>query len=336
MNAVILSAGFGTRLKPLTDVVPKPLVKILNIKLIEYTLYLLKQNRIRDAYVNIHHLADKFVHIKVPRGMAVKFVREPEIRGTLGGILNFEKDLRGEDFFVINGDNFLHVNLKKMLELHVKRKRIATLLLKPNTGKYSSVYTDHMGNILSFFTPKQPLLKEYMFAGVQILSKDFFNYVHTRTNPSCLVKDYYLKLLEDNEILNSYVLEESDMWYECGNIDQYLNINLELFKKLQNHELQFSYESYIRDSLFRRAKKISEGISGIWQGKNVDIASSVLINPPVFISNGVIIEAGSIVGPNVIIYDNAKIEAQSELRDCLVLDKVVVPKSSHIKNTVCF
>lgn len=336
MNAVILSAGFGTRLKPLTDTVPKPLVKILNIKLIEYTLYLLKQNKIRDAYVNIHHLADKFVKIKVPRGMAVQFFEEPEIRGTLGGVLNFEDELKGEDFFVINGDNFFHVNLQKMLESHIKRKRIATLLLKPNTEKYSSVYTDHMGNILSFFSPKQPLLKEYMFAGVQVLSKDFFKYVNKRTYPSCLVKDYYLKILGEEGVLNSYVLDGRDLWYECGTLDQYLKLNLELFRRLQNHELQYSYETFIRDSLFKRAKRISECISGIWQGKNVDIASSALINPPVFISNGVSIGAGSTIGPNVIIYDNATINENCEIKNSLVLDKQTIAADSKISGSVIF
>ncbi len=130
MKAVILCAGYGTRLKPLTNTVPKPMVKVMGIPIVEYTIGLLINSGIKDIYINRHHLPEAFDNLCIPEGVNIEFSYEPEILGTSGGILSFENQLKNDDFLVVNGDVLFNLDIDELIATHKKSKKIATMVLK--------------------------------------------------------------------------------------------------------------------------------------------------------------------------------------------------------------
>jgi len=313
LKAVILSAGFGKRLAPITNKIPKPLVNVLNISLLEYTLYLLKQFKIKEVFINVFHLAECFYKIDNFSKMKINILKEPFIKGTLGGILNFKDALESEDdFLVINADILFYIDIDKLISNHIAKKNIATLVLKKNTDKHTPVFVDDFDKVAAIGGINN-VLKEYSFCGIQVLNKDFFSFVKETRNTSCIVKDFYVPFLNEKKYLNSYLLKNTEFWYELGNINQYDICNIEVLKKLYTED-NFFYDSFIRDVLFYKYN-IKEEIAGILTHKNTFIDRDVLIKPPVFISKEVRIENKSVIGPNLIIDENIVIPEESVLEN---------------------
>ena len=125
-KGLILSAGFGTRLRPLTDLIPKPLVKVKNKTAIEYVIDMHKKGKVEHIAINLHHKAKEIVdHL----GYNYVYSYEPKIQGTAGAIRQlqgwflFEED---EHFVVSNGDTITNLSLLDMYDFHRKHGKLAT------------------------------------------------------------------------------------------------------------------------------------------------------------------------------------------------------------------
>jgi len=314
LKAVILCAGFGKRLNPITNIIPKPLIPVLNIQLLEYSLYLLNYFKIKEVFINVFHLSDSFYKINNYSNLKLKIIKEPFIKGTLGGVLNFKEDLKNEeDFLVINGDILFYFDLNKLIKEHYSKKNIASMVLKENTSKHSPVFVDDFNRVVSIGSSLNQKHKEYMFTGVQVISKDFFKQVAETNTSSCLVKDFYIPNLNQNNYLSSYIISPQEFWYELGNLEQYDTCNLGILKKLYE-ENNFFYDTFIRDILFYQYG-IKEDLSGIMRHSNTIVDRDVLIKAPVFFSKNVKIEKNCTLGPNVIVDENIVIQANSVLEN---------------------
>lgn len=131
MKAIILAAGKGERLMPLTEKTPKPMIPINNKPVLEYIISLLKQHNITEIAINTSHLPEKIKeHFGDGSkfGVKLKFSFEPELMGTAGSLNNF-RDFFNEPFFVIYGDNVTNLNLTKMLEAHKNNNAFGTMYL---------------------------------------------------------------------------------------------------------------------------------------------------------------------------------------------------------------
>ena len=130
MKAMILAAGFGTRLRPLTHTVPKPMVPILNRPMLEHTIHLLRTHGIQDITVNLHHLPEVLIDYfgEGPDfGVQLHWSHESEILGTAGGIKRAQKFLDGETFVVINSDVVTDIDLSKLIAFHKAQGSALTL-----------------------------------------------------------------------------------------------------------------------------------------------------------------------------------------------------------------
>ncbi|MCX6111864.1 MAG: NDP-sugar synthase [Proteobacteria bacterium] len=184
MKAVILCAGYGTRLKPLTDMVAKPLVKILSIPILEYTLSLLEQSGVNEVFINRHHFPEQFEKIKIPKNMKIGLSLEKNILGTLGGVLSFEEYLKEDDFIVINGDILFNIDIEDLINKHKRKKSIATMVVRENEGNDTPVFVDDFSNIVSIGGDSGNIYKKYMFAGIHVMNPEFFNVVKKKNPPS--------------------------------------------------------------------------------------------------------------------------------------------------------
>ena len=119
MKAVLLAAGKGTRLKPLTDNIPKVMIQINGKAILEYHIEQLAETGIIDIYINLHYLSEKIKnHFEDGRkwGVKINYSYEPEILGTAGALKKLSRELRTDPFLVVYGDNFLEINYKDFIE----------------------------------------------------------------------------------------------------------------------------------------------------------------------------------------------------------------------------
>ncbi|MEE3332239.1 MAG: NDP-sugar synthase [Myxococcota bacterium] len=134
MRAMILAAGLGTRMAPLSDWRPKPALPVRGVPLIGYLLELLRVNGVTEVILNVHHRAEVMREAAercCPAGIALSFSEEPQLLGTGGGILRAARFLReSETSLVLPGDMVLDTDLKSLIATHREREDAATLLLR--------------------------------------------------------------------------------------------------------------------------------------------------------------------------------------------------------------
>ena len=152
MKALVLAAGYGERLRPLTDSIPKPLVEIGGRPLIHYPLLLLRSADIHEVAINVHHLADK-IEAAVGRGdelgLTITYSPEPILLGTGGPLLPLRGYFADEPFLILNGDTIMDLDLPAMIALHHQRGGLATMALRETKSPqaYSQINIDANGRI---------------------------------------------------------------------------------------------------------------------------------------------------------------------------------------------
>lgn len=203
-KAMILAAGFGTRLKPLTDNIPKALVPFRNGTMISYQINKLKSIGVKEIVINAHHfsgLMEKYLN-ETDFGVKIYLIIEKDILGTGGGIMNAVDYLRNEDaFLVVNVDVFTDLDFTDMLSEFKKNNPFAILAVqKRKTSRYLEFDDDFVisGRI------KSEEMKEnfYAFNGVHIISNKIFQYDYKSDYKDII--DIYLEMREENYRIEGY------------------------------------------------------------------------------------------------------------------------------------
>ncbi len=152
MKALVLAAGKGERLRPLTETVPKPLLEVGGRPLIHYPLLMLKRGGITQVAINVHHLAGR-IEAELGRGeelgLTIDYSPEPALMGTGGPLLALRGFFGGETFAIANADTILDLDLARMVAFHRDRGALATVALHrpPNLEYYSRLEVDRDGMI---------------------------------------------------------------------------------------------------------------------------------------------------------------------------------------------
>lgn len=219
-KAVILCAGKGTRLLPITKEIPKPMITVAKKPLLEYNILLCKKNNIREICINTSYLSEKitgFFGTGSRLGVNITYSLEKELLGTAGALKNFKEELKNDDFFVIYGDNLSNINLKEMMECHKKNKAIATLFLyqeeiKDKGSTVGSVIINKDGKVKEII--EKPSIEEkekikktvesrkYINAGIYALSPKIFKYINKE--PIDFASEVFPSALESNEKISGF------------------------------------------------------------------------------------------------------------------------------------
>lgn len=225
MDALILAAGGGTRLLPLTRKRPKPLFPILNRPLLGITFNYLSHFSIQRAILNTHHLApqmENFVQTQKkywPSEIKTRF--EPEILNTGGGISNIRDFCRSDPFVVINGDILTDIDLQQVIEFHQSHKGPVTLVLH-DYYEFNNITVDGQGRIREFRkTDGQGLA----FTGIHILGQDLFN--HLPPTGSYAIIPIYQQMIREGIPIWAYV-SKGHYWRDIGTPQSYLRVHEEL------------------------------------------------------------------------------------------------------------
>jgi len=241
MKGMILAAGLGTRLRPLTEALPKPLLPVGGRPLIYYNLLLLKKYGITDILINVHHQAKKIMDELgngAAIGMNISYSEEPHILGTGGGIKKGEPFLDSGPFLVINGDILVDINIDHLVTFHQKKKGIATLVLRddPNVSQYGDIEVDtndQIRNILGKAPPTSVRTCKRMFTGIHIITPSGLDYIPAGKFYSII--DAYLAMLHKGEKLFGYSMD--GYWNDIGVPERYREVN----QAMEAGEIRLSY-----------------------------------------------------------------------------------------------
>ncbi|MFZ4591733.1 MAG: nucleotidyltransferase family protein [Ignavibacteria bacterium] len=205
-KAMILAAGFGTRLKPITDSIPKALVPFKNGTMISYQIDKLKSAGIKEIVVNAHHFSEQLIKYFQENdfGVKVDIIAEKEILGTGGGVLNAKSYLQSEDYFlVLNVDVFTNFNIEFLIKEYEVSKPYALLAVQK---RKTSRYLEFDSNFHLKGRVKSDVMEENYFAfnGMHIISNDIIS-VNYKNDYRDIIDVY----LEEKKSVKGYDVGES-------------------------------------------------------------------------------------------------------------------------------
>ena len=294
MRAIVLSAGYGTRLWPLTEDRTKPAIPILGKPLVGYVAEYLAGYGIDEIVVNLHHRPESVRRALGDGnrfGVKLHYVEEPQILGTSGALDNTRAFFEHDTFIVVNGKIITDIALSAALETHRSMNALATLVLLPNSRRerFSVVETEN-GRVRRFGgmpvdsgAAEAPL----MFTGIHIMEPRILEYV-PRGVFSDSVIDVYPQAMANGEILAAHVA--SGKWRELSTLKRYLDISVELLAE--------AGQSFIAgaNAAISDSATISDAV--LWD--NVDVGAGARVHRVVLADN-VKINAGEVIENAVIV-----------------------------------
>jgi mannose-1-phosphate guanylyltransferase len=228
MKAMVLAAGLGERMRPLTLLRAKPVLPVLNRPLLHWTLGRLARAGVSEVMVNLHHLPET-VEAALGDGrrfgLRIRYSRETAILGTGGGPRKLRNFFGEEPFLVVNGDVLFDFDLKELLARHRASGVKATLALRRNPGGYTAVVTDRRGGILSIGGRPRPARgTRSMFASVHVMDPALLDRLPEGASDS--MGDLYIPLLAEGAHLLG--VRTRGAWYDLGRPSLYRDAQLRL------------------------------------------------------------------------------------------------------------
>ena len=297
MRAIVLSAGYGTRLWPLTEDRTKPAIPILGKPLVGYVAEYLAGYGIDEIVVNLHHRPESVRRALGDGsrfGVKLHYVEEPVILGTSGALDNTREFFEHETFLVINGKIITDIDLNAALETHRGMNALATLVLLQNTKRERfSVVETRERRVTGFRgMPDNRCQTPLMFTGIHILEPRIFDYI-PRGVFSDSVTDVYPKAMANGETIAAHV--GTGTWRELSTLKRYVDISVEMLKE--------SNEPYVAGTNCNVARSAIIDEAVLWDNVSVNagaqIRRSVLAND-VQIPDGAVVE-NSVVVPRALV-----------------------------------
>lgn len=222
-TAFILGAGLGTRLRPLTDHMPKPLLPVGGRPIITYVMEHLRAAGVTRLIINTHHCPEKYQEAFPEsrwQGIPITFRHEPVLLDTAGGIKNIE-DLIGQDrrIIVYNGDIITNLPLAPLLKRHEELGAEATLALR-SRGEPANVHIDSRGFICDMRnTLRNPGVQACLFAGIYVLETVFLRRLSAGKVES-IVLPFVESIRQNPRSIGGIVIDEG-FWHDLGTIEEY-------------------------------------------------------------------------------------------------------------------
>ncbi|OCQ95327.1 mannose-1-phosphate guanylyltransferase [Nostoc sp. MBR 210] len=334
MRAVLMAGGSGTRLRPLTCDLPKPMVPILNRPIAEHIINLLKRHQITEVVATLHYLPDvlrDYFQDGSDFGVQMTYaVEEDQPLGTAGCVKNIA-ELLDETFLVISGDSITDFDLTAAIEFHKQKQSKATLILTrvPNPIEFGVVITNEEGKIKRFLEKPSTseIFSDTVNTGTYILEPEVLDYLPANTETD-FSKDLFPLLLAKNEPMYGYIAQ--GYWCDVGHLDAYREAQYDALDR--KVKLEFAYE---------------EVSPGVWVGENTFIDATAKIETPAMIGDNcrigarVQIEAGTVIGDNVtvgadanlkrpIVWNGAFVGEEAQLSACVISRGSRVDRRAHV------
>src|SRR3989338_4350829 len=223
MRAIVLAGGLGTRLKGYIEKIPKALVPINGKPLIEHVLGILKRNGVKDIMISVAYMKEKITEALGDGkrlGLNISYIEEPEPLGTAGPLIILAKEKKqiNESFFVVNSDNLLEIDMKKMIHFHKSRKASCTIALveveKPESYGGAVLEGD---KIIEFVEKPKEKVSNFINSGYYIMEPEVFGIVEGMEK-AMIEKDVFPVLAKKGKL---YGFMCHGKWFDVGTPERY-------------------------------------------------------------------------------------------------------------------
>jgi len=294
MRVMVMAAGKGTRLRPVTDLLPKPMAPVANRPVLHHILRLLKRHGFREVVLNLHHMPEAvtgYLGDGSAVGLDIRYSFEPELLGTAGGVKKNEDFLGTGTFLVMSGDALTDIDLTGLVAAHRRTGSIATIAVKEvaDPSLYGVVVTDDDERVVGFQEkPSREEARSHLCnCGIYVFEPEILSMI-----PAGEFDDFGSRLFPD--LLKRHVAFHSHTfggyWSDVGNLAEYFRGNADALTGKVAVELPGE-----------------EVRPGVWVDEAAYVAPSVRIEPPVvigrecFLGEDVVIEGPTVLGDRTVV-----------------------------------
>ncbi|MGA8218892.1 MAG: NDP-sugar synthase [Solirubrobacterales bacterium] len=333
MRAMILAAGLGTRLRPLTYVMPKPVAPVLNRPIVAWIADLLAAHGFDQVVTNLSYLPEQIREVLgdgSPFGLRISYSEEPEPLGTAGGVGKVRDFLSESDsFLIISGDALTDIDLGAMRRAHeanVERGAILTIATRrvDDTTQFGVVITGDDGRVQGFQEKPEPAeaLSDLANCGIYMFSREIFDHfpppghrspAGDEDQPAGFVDwamDVFPALLDGDVPFYSHEIDA--YWNDVGSVSEFVQGNLDALT-----------------GAVGTAPPASAVKDGVYAGQGSDL-DAVKVEPPVLIGQSCHVGSGANLHGPVVVGDRCHLGAGAMLRDCVVLPGAEIPAGALI------
>ncbi len=331
MKAMVLAAGVGSRLDPLTSQLPKPLVPVANKPVMEHILTLLRQHGFEDVVSNLHYLPDKikaYFGNGSSMGMNIDFRYESELSGDAGGVRACKDFFGQETFIVLMGDLLTDADLSAIYAEHKRKGALATIGVKEveDVSQFGVVLRNDEGFITGFQEkPRQEeALSNMASTGIYILEPEIFDYM-PKAGTYGFGKQLFPSLVEKGLPVLSVDLQT--YWSDVGTINQYKQSNFDALDGVfaVDHGLEKHFQGYLAPGAKIDPQTVVEGT--LMLGRRSKIGPGVKIKGRVIIGENCRIERNAYIEDSIV-WNNSVVEENATLKHCIVGSSCVVGSGS--------
>ena len=321
MKAMVLAAGKGTRLAPLTDVLPKPMAPVVGKPIMGHIFELLQAAGVTEAHVNVHHLAESILEHygweTWMKGMTVNVTREQTLMGTAGAVKRIS-DRFDDTFVVVMGDALTDVDLRELVAFHKERGAAATLALMrvEDTSQFGVVELDADGNILAFQEKPEPeeAISTLANTGIYVLEPSVLEYIPENTFFD-FAKDVFPRLLESGE---KFVGCEGDFyWSDVGNLEAYRKAQKDVFS-----------------GRVRVSMPGEQWGEHLWVGHDARIHPTTSLEGRTVVGRGAILEQAATLSGEVTLGDDCWIESGATVKDSILMPGAFVGAGARLEDCI--
>lgn len=317
MKAIVMAGGEGTRLRPLTCGVPKPMVKLLDKPLAQYTVEHLSRHGIRDmAFTLMYRPSVVIDYFQDVKNVNIEYFIEDEPLGTAGSVKNASGFVDGA-FIVISGDALCDIDLTEAVVFHRRTGAKATIVLKSMGAPldYGVVISGDDGGVERFVEKPgwEDVFSDTVNTGIYILEPDILDMIPPAQKFD-FAKDLFPQMLKNNIPIAGYIAE--GYWCDVGNIESYLKAHEDLLSGSVNADIK------------------GKNINGIYMGEGVDISGSALMQSPCFLGDGAAIGEGARIGKYSSISGGARIGAHANIKRSVLLEGCSVGRYARLNSCV--
>jgi mannose-1-phosphate guanylyltransferase/phosphomannomutase len=340
LKAVIMAGGFGTRLRPLTSHIPKPMVPVMNKPMIEHIIRLLVDHGIKEIVVLL------FFHSEVIRnflkdgsqfGASVKYVKADGDYGTAGSVRNAYDLIKDKRLLVISGDVLTDFNLTSVLNFHQSKSAKATLVLTrvKDPLQFGVVITDAEGRITRFLEKPTwgEVFSDTVNTGIYVLEPDVLELVPYKSDYD-FSKDLFPLML--NRDMPLFGFEATGYWRDVGNLSEYIEVHGDCLKGLVRVPVSGKIRDFpdgkviIGDGVRLPEHIVVRGISlvgsGVTLGDGVELSNSVIGNDSSIDRDSKIVSS--------IIWDNVQIGSRTRIVGDVIASRTIVGDDAEIEDNV--
>jgi mannose-1-phosphate guanylyltransferase/phosphomannomutase len=338
MKAVVMAGGEGTRLRPMTSSMPKPLLPVVNRPIMAHVLKLLKRHGLTDVVVTVQFLASlvrNYFGDGDDMGMAITYANEETPLGTAGSVKNAEDGLRDDTFLVISGDALTDIDLGDLIRFHRDSSALVTVCLKrvPNPLEFGITIVDDDGRVERFLEKPTwgQVFSDTVNTGIYVMEPEVFDYVAAGEVVDWS-GDVFPQLLKEGRPIFGYVAD--GYWEDVGTHESYVQAQADVLEGKVDVEI---------DGF--------EMAPGVWVAEGAEVDPGAILKGPLYIGDYAKVEAGAelrehtVIGSNVvvksgaflhraIVHDNVYVGPQTNLRGCVIGKNADVMRAARVEEGV--